>query len=259
MPSPPTLDRIAEGFGLSDFERETVLLCAGVELDTSVASACASAHGDPVRRYATFSLAMAAFPDAHWSAITPAAALRRWHLVEPAHPEALTTSALRTDERVLHALAGLNYLDPRVQCLADELAPAAPLPASVQAAADRLAMLWSRPGGRRVRLHGRRRLELRIVVSAAAERLGLQPVVLSTRDLPPAAADREFLARICERESVLAGRCWMLEIDDPVAEPGRSALEFARRVSGPVAVACEMPADEDAGSPGDRGAACGTS
>ena len=250
MASPPALDRIAEGFGLSHFERETLLLCAGVELDTTVASACASAHGDPVRRYATFSLAMAALPDAHWSAITPAAALRRWHLVEPVHPEAPTTTALRVDERVLHAVAGLSYLDPRVQCLADELAPAAPLPASLQAAADRLVMLWSRPGGRRVQLHGRRRPDLRTVVSAAADRLGLQPVVLHARNLSAAAVDREFLARICERESVLAGRCWLVEVEDPVAEAGRSALEFARRLNGPVAVACEGAAGEDAGYPG---------
>ena len=250
MPSPPTLDRIAEGFGLSDFERETLLLCAGVELDTTIASACASAHGDPACRYATFSLAMTAFPDAHWSAITPAAALRRWHMVEPAHPEAPTTSALRVDERVLHALAGLSYLDPRVQCLADEVMPTAPLPAPLGAAADRLAMLWSRPGGRRVRLYGRRCTDLRTVVSGAADRLGLQPVLLRAPDLPAAAADREFLARICERESVLAGRCWLLEIDDPIADPGRSALEFARRLIGPVAIACELPADEDVGSPG---------
>jgi hypothetical protein len=246
MPSPPALEGIAESFGLSSFERDTLLLCAGVELDSAVASACASAHGDPALRYATFSLAMATLPDPHWSAITPAAALRRWHLVEPAHPETPTTSVLRVDERVLHALAGLNYLDPRIECLADALPSAPPLPDSLQATADRLVSLWSRLGGRRVRLHGRRRADLRAVVSAAAARVGLQPVVLRAGDLPAAAADRDLLVRICERESALAGRCWLLEIDDPVAEPGRSALEVARQLSGPVAVACEVPADEEA-------------
>ena len=129
MPAPPALYGIAEGFGLSGFERDTLLLCAGVELDSAVASACASAQGDPARRYATFSLAMATLPDPHWSAITPAAALRRWHLVEPAHPEVPTTSVLRVDERVLHALAGLNYLDLRIGCAADPLEPTSPLPA----------------------------------------------------------------------------------------------------------------------------------
>ena len=248
MPAPPALYGIAEGFGLSGFERDTLLLCAGVELDSAVASACASAQGDPARRYATFSLAMATLPDPHWSAITPAAALRRWHLVEPAHPEVPTTSVLRVDERVLHALAGLNYLDLRIGCAADPLEPTSPLPASLRAAADRLAQLWSRPGGRRVRLYGRPRPDLRAVVSAASAEIGLQPVVLRAVDLPAVAADRDLLARICERESVLAGRCWLLEIDDPVTESGQSARQFARRLSGPVAVACESPAEDDAGS-----------
>lgn len=146
MPAPPALNVIAEGFGLSDFERDTLLLCAGVELDSTIASACASANGDPRYRYATFSLALASLPGAHWSAITPAASLRRWHLVEPVHPETLTTSVLRVDERVLHALTGLNYLDQRLSCLAEPLPPAAPLPVSLRDAADGLVRIWS--GGR---------------------------------------------------------------------------------------------------------------
>jgi hypothetical protein len=249
MPARSALHGIAEGFGLSGFERDTLLLCAGVELDSAVASACAGAHGDPARRYSTFSLAMATLPDPHWSAITPAAPLRRWHLVEPAHPETPTTSMLRVDERVLHALAGLNYLDPRIECLADAIPPTSPLPASLQAAADRLALLWSRPGGRRVRLHGRRGRDLRAVVSAASAGIGFQPVVLRAADLPAAAADRDLLARICERESVLARCSWLVEIEDPVTESGQSARQFARRLGGPVAVACEVPTEEDAGSP----------
>ena len=247
MPSPPALHGIAEGFGLSGFERDTLLLCAGVELDTAIASACASANGDPRYRYATFSLALAVLPDAHWSAITPAAPLRRWHLMEPVHPETLTTSVLRVDERVLHALTGLNYLDPRLGCLAEPLSPAAPLPPSLRGAADTLTRIWSGTGGRRVRVHGRRRRDLRAVVSAAAARAGLQPVLLRAGDLPAAAADRDLLARLCERESVLAGCCWLVEIDDPVTEPGRSAAEFARRLNSLVAVTCEVPPDEDTG------------
>jgi hypothetical protein len=48
---------------------------------------------------------------------------------------------------------------------------------------------------------------------------------------------------------MLAGHCWLVEIGDPVTEPGRSAAEFARRLNSPVVVACEIPADEDTGFP----------
>jgi hypothetical protein len=43
----PALQRLAATFGLSAFERDVVLLCAGIELDSTVAALCAAAQGDP--------------------------------------------------------------------------------------------------------------------------------------------------------------------------------------------------------------------
>src|SRR6185437_12879546 len=137
MVAPPALQSITQGFGLSSFEREVLLLCAGVELDSRVARACAQAHGDPGRPFATFSLTMTALPDAHWSAIAPASALRRWHLIGLTQPALPTTSPLRVDERVLHALAGVSYLDPQVECVAEPLPTAVRLPAGLCEAAGR--------------------------------------------------------------------------------------------------------------------------
>src|SRR5215813_3517730 len=63
----PALDMLAERFGLSSFERDLLVLCAGMELDAGFAELCrdAGAGSGP-----TFSLALAALPDAHWSALT---------------------------------------------------------------------------------------------------------------------------------------------------------------------------------------------
>src|SRR5215467_9905375 len=77
LTSPPALDSLCELFGLSSFERELLLLCAGVELDSGLASLCA-AQGDSRRCYPTFGLALAALAEPHWSALMPTAALRRW-------------------------------------------------------------------------------------------------------------------------------------------------------------------------------------
>src|SRR5690348_12930343 len=60
MPAPPAIERVCAGFGLSAFERDTLLLCAGIELDATFAALCAGAQGDPRAGYATFSLALAA-------------------------------------------------------------------------------------------------------------------------------------------------------------------------------------------------------
>ncbi|WP_142458992.1 AAA family ATPase [Geodermatophilus aquaeductus] len=242
MLSPPALDGIADAFGLSGFERDVLLLCAGVELDAAVARACAAAHGDPGRPCATFSLTMAALPDSHWSATTPAAPLRRWHLVELDHPEVPTASPLRIDERLLHALTGISYLDPRIEVLAETLPPAPLLTRPLRAAADRLTSCWASPTARRARISGRQPADLRALVSAASSGLGLQPVRLRAADLPATAGERDLLVRLCERETVLSSRSWLVDVEDQGPEAGRSTLDFAVRVQAPVAVVGLPPA-----------------
>src|ERR1039457_3157298 len=45
----PALDHVARVFGLTAFERQVLLLCAGVELESRFSQACATAQND-VRR-----------------------------------------------------------------------------------------------------------------------------------------------------------------------------------------------------------------
>src|SRR5215470_7076264 len=71
MPSAPALETIALTFGLTPFERNVLLACAGPDLDSRFANLCATAHNDPRRTYVSFSLALATLPDAHWSALSP--------------------------------------------------------------------------------------------------------------------------------------------------------------------------------------------
>ncbi len=57
---PPTLIQLAQNFGLSDFERDILLLCAAVELDPNMGTLCAAAQGNAARAYPTFALALQA-------------------------------------------------------------------------------------------------------------------------------------------------------------------------------------------------------
>jgi hypothetical protein len=143
LPSHSALDALCDSFGLSPFERDLLLQCAGVELDSGFAQLCATAQGDPQRAYPTFSLALAALDGPHWSAITPTAPLRRWRLIEVGLGETLTSSPLRIDERVLHHLTGLSCLDSRLQGLVEPLATPADLPGSHHELALRLCRLWT--------------------------------------------------------------------------------------------------------------------
>src|SRR5690348_458982 len=142
--APAALERLGEVFGLSPFERDTLLLCAGIELDGRFAALCASAQGDPARPWPTFGMALAALDEAHWSALLPQAPLRRWRLVEPGLGGIITTAPLRIDESVLHYLTGLESPDERLTGIIvpvdapDEIVP------SHGALAQRIAAAWQR-------------------------------------------------------------------------------------------------------------------
>src|ERR1035437_9492264 len=112
--TPGALEELCSTFGLSNFEQKILVLSAGVELDSSFAALCGEAQGDNARQYPTFSLALAAFPDAHWSAVSPASPLRHWRLIELVGGSGPTSSALRISEWALSFLAGVQHLDEQL-------------------------------------------------------------------------------------------------------------------------------------------------
>ena len=81
--------------------------------------------------------------EAHWSALTPLAPLRRWRLIEVSAGEPLTVSPLRIDERVLHYLTGVSYLDDRLCPLLELLRITEALPPSHHTLVQRITDLWS--------------------------------------------------------------------------------------------------------------------
>jgi hypothetical protein len=228
-------------FELSAFERDTLLLCAGVELDSSLADLCATLHGDPARRFATFGLALATLDGAHWSALAPAAPLRSWHLVEVVDPSSVTASPLRVDERILHHLAGVDYLDTRLEGLV-EADPAVPLVPSQAAVASRVAdQIDAADPPARVALCGADPSARRAVAAVAAQRLGLGLLVVRADALP---AEHESVARLCAREAALNGAVLLVECRDcGDGDPARAAAieRFVDRLDAAVVTSGREP------------------
>jgi hypothetical protein len=148
----PALEVVRRAFGLSPFERDVLLLCAGVELEPAFAEACAAAQGEPGRPYPSFGLAFATIPGSHWSALSPAAPLRRWRLLEIGAEDLITNAPLRIDEAVLHFLTGLRFLDERLDGVVQPVPEPADLPPSHEVLAVRLAELLSRGNAGRLPL-----------------------------------------------------------------------------------------------------------
>jgi len=71
---------------------------------------------DHLSSYPNFALASIIFPDAHWSAISPSSPLRYYELINlHQYPElSLVNYPLHINERILHFLLGIFYLDEKV-------------------------------------------------------------------------------------------------------------------------------------------------
>jgi hypothetical protein len=227
LPSRSALDAVSAGFGLTPFERDLLLLCAGPELDAAF----------PLQAPATFGLALAVLPDAHWTALAPAGPLRRWRLLEVGAGETLAAAPLRIDERVLHYLAGISYADERLHGLLSPVDEPAELPPSQRATADRVAAALSSSPLPVLQLGGRDGVASRSVAAAACAALGARLWALAAGDVPAAAAERAALARLWEREAVLDAGALLVECADvDSAEELRPAAALADDVQGAVLV-----------------------
>jgi hypothetical protein len=233
MPSPSALDRIVEIFALSGFERSLLLLCAGVEMDSGIAAVCAGAGH---RAGATFGIALAALEQPHWSALTPARPLRRWRLIDVEPGPSLTASPLRIDERILHFLAGLNLLDPRLQPLL-RLHDVPPLMAAGhEQLADRLAAVWARSSRLRpIHLCGDDEAGAEDVAAAAAARCGVQLFVVAADNLPAGAVELETFATLWEREAALLPGALLVQCGEAAISTSVAAL--LERLNSPVFIA----------------------
>lgn len=236
MSVPPAIDTLALLFELSDFERDLLLLVAGVEMDARLGPLCAQASGQASRPWATFGLAMSVLPAAHWDALVPSEPLRRWRLLEVDESAGLASGRVRLDERVLHYLAGLNHLDPRLQPLLS------PLPASglmCHAHADVSAQACARvqhDGGRprTILLSGDDPQGQRDVAADIARRLGVALHILRAADIPATAHEQAALAILWQREAVLLGSALLIELRD---DEGKNLERFIERLGGLLIVA----------------------
>ena len=240
--APPALAKLCAAFDLSPFEQDVLVLCAATELDGSIASLCARASGDPTRPYPTFGLALAALAKPHWSALAPIAPLRRWRLVElvNAGADPLVTARLRIDERVLHHLAGLDYLDERLAALIKPVVSAGePMPGQAYIAAQIAARLREAREPVAIQLCGDDLAGKRSAAAAACRVIGTGLYMLSADGIPASAYERESLARLWEREAVLSAAVLMLETSGGEAAARASAL--AGELSSPLIVASREP------------------
>ncbi len=244
----PAIEYVCDAFGLSNFERSILLVCAATELDSKVPQMCAEAQGSVGGTYPTFSLALAVFPDAHWSALVPTGPLRRFKLIEvlglPEIP--LTKCQLRINERVLHFLTGISYLDSELFGI---VSPARledlGISDSQKTAAQMVLDAWRDGASQRFNLFGQDEASKMAIASWISKHLGFLLWHLPGELVPTKSDEMESFAHLWGRESALlkAG----LYISASELEPAiqKQIKRLAAMLPGPVFLSTAEPLSDN--------------
>ena len=238
LSKPTALENLCHCFTLSPFERDLLMLCAAVEFNSQLGGLYAQAQGNEQRDYPTFSLALALFPGGHWDALSPKGRLRKWGLIEIGPGRTLASSPLRIDERILHYLAGVNYLDERLRGIVDsfnsnvraDLNGDESLVFSHEKLAQQMVASWmqaerspltplkkggtgSRSSFPVLQLCGIEPASKQAIAAQACGVLNLNLLVISADALPADGTQQNLLKRLCDREYILNQSALFLDCD----------------------------------------------
>jgi hypothetical protein len=241
---PPAITMLSSRLALSRFETDLLLLLAGCEMEADIAALTVAVQGG--RGGVSFALALAVLDEPHWDALSPAAPLRRWRLIEIGPGDTLTGSPLRLDERVLHYLAGVDELDQRLFGLMLPLNAPLDLPASQQAVADHIVQTWQATPLNEVlplvQIDGSSESDRRNVAAAACAAIGRRLFRLPVAALSSEPGQLEQQMRLIEREAALSGLALLIEeaAENPDAPRGSILSLLVERIDAPL-VMIEAP------------------
>jgi hypothetical protein len=241
---PPTIALLGARFGLTAFEEDVLVLCAGVELDGRFRAACSAANGNGAMPFATFGLALNALPHGDWRAISASSALRYWRLVEAGPGPSLVESPLRIDDAILQCVLGYAVVDNRIAELMRSV-PAVSLSESQQLVVRELAALWL--GARTppfVQLLGSEPAAARAVAAAACALVGVPLHALSFPALLARGSDVERDVRLIVRQTLIDGGALLIDEGAVgVLEPNARALleRLIDRASGAIFLTAREP------------------
>lgn len=241
MQAPPAIEKLAKVFGLSSFEKDILLMCAGIELDTGLGELMASIQGAPSFFQPSFGFALATFQQPHWSATSPGAALRYWRLIEMSKTQMVTSSPIKIDEHILHYLAGLKELNEKIKEVAFPVnTKEEPVP-SQQRIAELVIKTISNNLGKDalplIQLTGNDRSDKVTIAGYISRQLHSQLYVISAYAIPSNTKDNMELARTWSREAALNNYVLLLDcmdFDNNDKQRNHSLSSFIENVQGLV-------------------------
>ena len=232
---PFALEQLGQMYALSEFEINTLLLCAGMELRPQWPQLCSAVSG---MAYPTITLARKLFAQKSWKGLDPDGALRRSHLIEPGDDGVFASQSLVIDERILHFLTGTQYLDSRLKPLMQSVAVTTVLLPSHQPLVEHIVNAWrpvkadttQRSAGHllaAIQLAGNDGMSLRTVATAVCDRHKLTLQEISADALPTDWSELQQVMDLCGREYRLSGLALLLNCDRLLEHSADSASRVA--------------------------------
>ncbi|NJN20178.1 MAG: ATP-binding protein [Leptolyngbya sp. RL_3_1] len=218
---PPALRRLRDRFALSEGERDTLLLCLGMELDLQFEALCIEAQSNPQRNYPTLGLALAALPNTTTRILSADSALQRWQLIEIGDGITLSHAPLRINRRILCYLLGEPASEARLMGVWQSLAvtDTEAVPPSYQALVDQIVVSWQQwtPVGSALQsypllqLCGSEPTTQRQIALAACQQQGWNLAQVPAAVLPQNPQEGHILAQQCQRETLLTNSVVLLD------------------------------------------------
>lgn len=217
LPAPSSLETLTRVFGLSSFEKRILLMVAGVELDSNFADLVSSLQNGLA--LPTFSLALSALEDVHWSAISPNGPLRYWRFIELTQSQLISKSPVKIDEHILHYLTGMYQPDERLDGFVTPLIKShnqlAPSQLELAGRIMQDVSSYSKTGILPVvELTGNNKTDKKSIATYISIQFGISPYLISIHAIPSSIKDIIDISRIWNRESALKSNALYIDYSE---------------------------------------------
>jgi len=246
LSGPSPLEKLCTAFGLTEFERDILLLAVGIELDSEFDALVKTFQGGNDLSMPTFSLALAVFPHAHWNGIIPTAPLRYWRLISVSHHQVITKSSFSIDEQVLNYLIGLPHINETLSGLFRPISEQSDLVPSHSSLVDQIHQVLLRNSDSplpAIELYGDELKDKLQVAAKISDKNNMALYTISLITIPDNTKEIAELARLWNRE-VLMGRGALFidcsETDSHDSGRLQKISQFCEEITGLLIIGCRQ-------------------